>query len=241
MSFTEDELQAFNVILDQRLAAHRQEIERALDRRLDDFRQDIAQRLASFQEETASTLNQRVSQQSLEAASQDLHAQLEAIEVQTELPWEELVTLVGKELDARLATLNNMFQRSIIDLEQHFATQLRGLRAEIAQMQGQEQPYSGQGNNGTSIIPEVLSGIEHLERVMESMQVAMSANHALLSNRLYHHQQLPLERAHPLGPSRITPANEAASLLSQAKERVASGLEPVMPVQQDGGEEAQEQ
>jgi len=44
---------------------------------------------------------------------------------------------------------------------------------------------------------EVFQSIEQLERIIESMQVAMTANHALLSNRLYHHQQLPLERAHP--------------------------------------------
>lgn len=241
MSFTEDELQAFNSILEQRLAAHRQEIEQALDQRLSDFRQDINQRLVSFQEETSGILNQHVSRQAPEGGPQDLHTQLEAVEVQAEFPWEELVTTVNKELDERLAALNNMLQRSIMDLEQHFAIQLRGLRAEIAHIQGHEQPYSNQGNNGTSIIPEVLTGIEHLERVMESMQVAMTANHALPSNRLYHHQQLPLERAHPLGPSQITPTNEATSLLAQAKERVASGLEPALPVQQDRSEEEQEQ
>jgi hypothetical protein len=43
---------------------------------------------------------------------------------------------------------------------------------------------------------EVFQSIEQLERIIESLQVAMTANHALLSNRLYHHQQLPLERAH---------------------------------------------
>lgn len=239
MSFTEDELQAFNAVLDQRLAAHRQEIERALDRRLDDLRRDMTQRLSSFQGETINALEQHLSQHDLGAGPQNLQAQLEAIEIQTDLPWEELGALVGKQLDERLAALHTLFQRLIVDLEQQLAIQLRNLRAEIAQAQG--QPYSGQGNNGTSIIPEVLTGIEHLERVIESMQVAMTANHALLSNRLYHHQQLPLERAHPLGPSRIAPASEATSLLAQAKARVAGGLEPIVPGQQDGTEETQEQ
>src|SRR5579875_2558827 len=124
------------------------------------------------------------------------------------------------------------------DFGVQLATQLRNLHAEIAH--AQRQPYGGQGNDGTSIIPEVLTAVEHLERVIESMQVAMTANHALLSNRLYHHQQLPLERAHPLGPSRIAPSSEATSLLAQAKARVAGGLEPLMPSQQDRNEETQE-
>jgi S-adenosylmethionine/arginine decarboxylase-like enzyme len=238
MSFTEDELQAFNAILDQRLAVHRQEIEQALARRLDDFRRDMTQHLSSFQKETISVLGQHLSQQDLGTSSQDLRAQLEAIEVQTDLPWEELATLVGKQLDERLTALHTLFQHTMMDLEQQLATQLRNLHAEIAH--AQRQPYGGQGNDGTSIIPEVLTAVEHLERVIESMQVAMTANHALLSNRLYHHQQLPLERAHPLGPSRIAPSSEATSLLAQAKARVAGGLEPLMPSQQDRNEETQE-
>jgi hypothetical protein len=74
---------------------------------------------------------------------------------------------------------------------------------------------------------------------MESMQVAMTANHALLSNRLYHHQQLPLERAHPnpSGQTHVAPANGVSSLLAQAKERLASGLEPEIPPQQNEAEE----
>lgn len=149
MSFTEDELQAFNSILEQRLAAHRQEMEQALDQRLNDFRQNIDQRLVSSQQGTDSALkqelaawkekpdldfvvklqeqqdqnaqafnqqteqkiqqveaaldrmlaaqllgieqllNQHISRQNLEIGplAQDLHAQLEGIEVQTELPW----------------------------------------------------------------------------------------------------------------------------------------------------------
>ena len=44
---------------------------------------------------------------------------------------------------------------------------------------------------------DVFTSIERLERIIESMQMAMTSNAALLSNRVYHHQQLPLERAHP--------------------------------------------
>ena len=53
---------------------------------------------------------------------------------------------------------------------------------------------------------EVFQSIEQLERLIESMQVAMTSNHALLAHRLYHHQQLPLERAHPGSHTTHTPS-----------------------------------
>lgn len=302
MSFTEDELQAFNSILEQRFAAHRQEMEQALDQRLSTFRQEMDQRLASLQQETTDTLkqglaswqekpgadwaeklseqqtqishtvnqeaeqkalqveatvdrmlaaqllgieqllNQHISRQALErgALAQGLPSQLEAIEVQTELPWEDLTEAIGKALDERLSSLGTSLQRSVKNLEQYFAVQLHDLRDEIVRAQGHGQPYSASLGNGTSV-QEVLTGIEHLERVMESMQVAMSANHALLSNRLYHHQQLPLERAHPTGFAHAAPANGAGSLLAQAKERIASGLEPEIPVREGTSGESEGQ
>jgi len=64
------------------------------------------------------------------------------------------------------------------------------------------------------------------------MQVAMTANHALLSNRLYHHQHLPLERAHPASLPEPAPPNGNNSLLAQAKARVAQGLEPGVQISQ---------
>lgn len=68
----------------------------------------------------------------------------------------------------------------------------------------------------------------------------MTANHALLSNRLYHHQQLPLERAHASGQVHVAPANGVGSLLTQAKERIASGLEPGIASRQPTNEERRE-
>jgi hypothetical protein len=302
MSFTEDELQAFNSILEQRFAAHRQEMEQALDQRLSTFRHDVDQQLTSFREETTETLkqwlanwqgqpgadlaeklneqqtrishavnqeaeqkalqveatvdrmlaaqllgieqllNRYVSQRMLDGGVLDhgLPSQLEAIEVQTELPWEDLAVVIGKALDERLSAFSTTLQRSVKNLEQYLAVQLHSLRDELARTQGHGQPYSTPAGNGTSV-QEVLSGIEHLERVMESMQVAMSANHALLSNRLYHHQQLPLERAHPAGFAHAAPANGGGSLLARAKERVASGLEPEISVSQETTEETERQ
>jgi hypothetical protein len=46
------------------------------------------------------------------------------------------------------------------------------------------------------------------------MQVVMTTNHALLSNRLYHHQQLPLERAHPSSHAHPTSLNGMSNPLS---------------------------
>lgn len=299
MSFTEDELQAFNSILEQRFAVHRQEMEQAIDQRLDRFQQNIDQRFAAYQQEIPDLLEQwfahkreqsdtaivgkldeqqeRIAQifsQEAEQKSRQVEAtvdrmltaqlsgieqllsqyaprrptetdaaeqgpQLEAIEVQTELSWEDLVAMMGKALDERLVALSDSLQLSVKNLEQYLAVRLHSLRDELARVQASRPAYPGNGlSNGTSV-QEVLAGVEHLERVMESMQVAMTANHALLSNRLYHHQQLPLERAHPNpnGQTHIAPANGVGSLLAQAKERLASGLEPEIPARQNEAEE----
>ncbi len=119
----------------------------------------------------------------------------EAIEVQTDLPWEDLIDIFGKALDERLETLNRSTQESIRNWEQYLSSQLRNLRSEMQDEVvhiRQPQAYSG---NLTSM-QEVFQSIEQLERIIESLQVAMTTNHALLSNRLYHHQHLPLEKAH---------------------------------------------
>ena len=288
MSFTEDELQSFNAILEQRLQAHRREMERVFDQRMNEYRRDLDQRVVTVQQDTLRTVSQKLSelqgrletvlseklntqqtritqtishdveqeQQQLEGSidrmlaaqllgieqllSQQLAlqtlddatirtgvsapARLEAIEVQTELPWEDLMDVIGKALDERLVTLNEATQRSLKNLEQYLSVRLHSLRDEFVRVQGQGQqpPYSA----GVTSIQEVLHSIEHLERIIESMQVAMTANHALLSNRLFHHQQLPLERAHPGGHIHAMPNNNTNTQFSLAKERVASGLEP---------------
>lgn len=277
MSFTEEELQAFNAVLEKRFAAHRQEMEQALDQRLNAFRQEVEQRLTAQHASTANILkeeltalrdgpeadlaeqldqqrnrlalilNQEADQklQQVEAAvdrmlaaqllgieqllnqhaaREQVPSQIEAIEVQTELPWDELGEAMGKAMDTRLNMLDTSLQRSIKDLERDLAVRLRQLREELAHGHTHALPYGQAGNS--PLAQDLLAGIEHLERVIESMQVAMTANHALLSNRLYHHQQLPLERAHPVSRPQVTPAEEAPSLLAQARERLASGLNP---------------
>ena len=70
-----------------------------------------------------------------------------------------------------------------------------------------------------SPLREALHGIDHLERIIESMQVAMTSNLALLSNRLYHHQQLPLERAHPASRTHTTSSNGVTAPLPMVRDR----------------------
>ncbi|HZU70815.1 MAG TPA: hypothetical protein VFA09_26305 [Ktedonobacteraceae bacterium] len=265
MSFTEDELQSFHDILEQRLAAQLRETERIIDERVDEFRHDIEQRILAVQQDTIRKLAQKVSeyqnvvdavlnekfrtqQRSLaEIISQDAEQreqqfensvdrmlaaqllgieqllvqqlsvqsldeselpagasqpQLEAIEVQTDLPWEDLMDVIGKALDERFAILSDSVQRTVKNLEQYLSVRLHNLRDEFLHSQSRPQSYNGSMTN----IQEVLHGIEHLERIIESMQVAMTANNALLSNRLYHHQHLPLERAHPSNQAQIQSA-----------------------------------
>ncbi len=259
MSFTADELQSLNDILESKLAVHRREMESVFDQRVQTLRHEMERRLNMLQQEIIQTLSQKQAEQqrSLQTALSEklntqqlnitqavdlelkqqqqpqiesmvdraLAAQLsaieelfnqrlsahtfdeaaiqvgehsphfEAIEVQTELPWEDLTNIFGKALDERYSKLNELTQSTMRNLEQFLSAQLRVLQTQI--LEGVIQVRQTQAYNGSlTSLQEVFQSIEQLERIIESMQVAMTANHALLSNRLYHHQQLPLERAH---------------------------------------------
>jgi hypothetical protein len=257
MSFTEDELRSFNSILEQRLTAHRREMERMLDQRIQTLRRDFDQRLISVQQEIIRILVQKLAdqqgtlnealnqkfgmqqasvtqavgkelerkqeQQQLRLSEQvdrTLAAQLlaieqllnqhfssgfdsmaisaeqaahfEAIEVQTDLPWDDLLDIFGKALDERFADLKESLQAAIKDGEHHFSSYIHTPAAEHTPVP--LQPYK----DNLTTLQDVFASIEQLERIVESMQVAMTNGHALLANRLYHHQQLPSERAHPV-------------------------------------------
>lgn len=113
------------------------------------------------------------------------------IEVQTDITWEDLSEVIGKALDERLSALGESLQGAIRNIEQHLSVRLYELREEVSRRQAQAY-------NGTlHTTQDVFSSIEDLERVVESMQVAMTSNHALLSRRISNHQQLPPEKAHP--------------------------------------------
>jgi hypothetical protein len=216
MSFTQDELHSFHTVLDQRLQAHQAEVERAFIERISEYRRENEHRLlamqheilrvltfklAEFQERVENLLNQKTNAWEQALASRGTidevmlangHQQLEAIEVQTELPWEDLAEVIGKTLDGRLQAYKEEAQRLIAEQEQQLVEQVRGMQDELTSKVTQP------GIPGDAL-QEVLHGIEHLERVIESLQVVMTANHALLSDRLYSHQQQPMERAHPAG------------------------------------------
>jgi hypothetical protein len=164
----------------------------------------LAAQLLAFEE----LLNQRLmipdlDDTAMQVAEHSPH--FDAIEVQTELPWEDLMDIFGKALDERFAVLNESTLTAIKNEEQHLSVLLQALHAQQARLHDeleyyrqhgqhrQAQSYTGDLTN----MHEVFQSIEQLERIIESMQVAMTTNHALLSNRLYHHQLLPLERAHP--------------------------------------------
>src|SRR6266516_49510 len=269
MSFTKDELQSFNTILEQKLSIHRREMERSFDQRMNVLRREFEQRLSSVQQDLLRRLPSRLSdqrdrlknafiqrlegqqehitqsinqeieqlqqqqQQMLEAtieralAAQLLaieqlinqrlplqpaespqtyeieeHAGIDTIEVQTEVSWEDLVEVIDRSIGERLSTLEEAVQSIVKHTEHDLLTQLHILRNDLTQGR---QNYTGNISN----IQEVFTSIEQLERIIESMQVAMTANHALLSNRLYHHQQLPLERAHTTNNKSVTPATSS--------------------------------
>jgi len=279
MSFTQDELQSFHTILDQRLSIHRRDMERIFDQRLAQLKREFEQRLAITQRELAQTVAQGISeqqrryigqrienqqmqltqvlvreverlqqhqqsqqQQLVDAIDRSLAAQLlaieqlisqqaprsnvvadysvedqgngfEAIEVQTEVSWDDLIEVVNKAVGERISLLEGSVQNMIQHMELYVESELGRLRGEL---------HLPSYRKETGEMGDVFASIEQLERIVESMQVAMAANQALLSNRLYHHQQLSPDRAHAIEktpPTRISHSNGASTQLSLPKEK----------------------
>lgn len=288
MSFTEDELQSFNTILERRLQTHQRDMERALDQRINEYRREldqrlgtvrvdlqrcVSQKLSDFQIRLETMLSEKlntqpthlmqvlnreleqrqqqfegnidrmlaaqllgieqlVSHYSLRSDSDDtvisayIPEQLETIEVQTELSWEDLMDIIGKALDDRLSVLNDTIQRSLKSLEQYLSVRIHSLRDEFLRTKTQGQGHQAYFEGDATNVQEILHGIEHLEQIVESMQVVMTSNHALLSNRLYHHQQLPFERAHHTNELARQLSNGVNKQFTISEEHVSNGLEP---------------
>jgi hypothetical protein len=286
MSFTEDELQSFNTILEQRLQAHQRDMERTLDQRMNEYRREldqrlgtvqvdvqrgVSQKLSDFQVRLETTLSEKLNtqpaqliqalnrefeqiQQQFEGnidrmlaaqllgieqlithyssqsdvedtvISADVPAQLDPIEVQTELSWEDLMDIIGRALDDRLSELNDSIQKSLKNLEHYLSVRLHSLRDEF--LRNKTQGHQTFYEEDPTSIQEILHGIEHLEQIVESMQVVMTSNHALLSNRLYHHQQLPIERAHNAHDHTRPLPNGMNKPLTITEERITNGVEP---------------
>ncbi|GAC1376173.1 MAG: hypothetical protein NVS4B12_26570 [Ktedonobacteraceae bacterium] len=262
MSFTQDELQALNTILEQKLSGHRRELERTFDQRIQGLRRDFEQRLTTIQQDLLRNLSRTLGDQqtrSRDAVARKLddqqmritqsllreieqkrlqqqqhnedflerslaaqllafeqiigqrrslaelgetspytnepHPDFDTIEVQTEIPWDELVELIDRVLDERLATLQTSLQTSLKDIERYLAVQIHAMRASSLRDQKSVRDESSRTDLGS--MQDVFRSIEQLERLIESMQVAMATNSALISDRLYYHQQQPIENAHP--------------------------------------------
>ena len=218
MSFTNEELQSFNTILEQKLSQQRRELERSFDQRLQVFKREIEQRLLVTQKDLMRVLTQHLSDQYrqlkelihqgntaiAESTANVVEASpdLSQMELDTEIPLDDLAEAVNQALNDRFSALDTSFKTSITGIEQHLTTELQALRTDMAHT----EPNTKGVVSVTEITPlddtvtnmqDVFTSIERLEHIIESMQVAMTSNSALLSNRLYHHQQLPLERAHP--------------------------------------------
>jgi len=217
MSFTQDELQALNAILDQKTAALLGEVEQLFDQRMQSLRKEFEEQQKRLEESIEHSLAaqflsfEQLIHQRFSASGEDLQtaspflwssqslpvtastdlpqASFEAIEVQTEIPWEDLIELLNKALDEQFMTFNTSVQARLRDMEHEFSAQIQFLR--------KEQPMTSSASGAEVDMQDILTSISQLERIVESMQVAMTANSALLSQRLYHHQRLPMERAHP--------------------------------------------
>ena len=225
MSFTQDELQTLNTIFEQKLAELLPALEQLFDQRLQTLRNEFEQyqqRLEESIERSFVTqlpvieqlLNQRFPTPNAHVPDMYTYeppTNFEAIEVQTEIPWEDLIDLLTKALNERFITFNRTLQARLHDIEQEVSSQIQFLRDDLHKQQP-TSPFSGRYNTEASM-QDILTSMNQLERIVESMQVAMSANNALISQRLYHHQRQPMEQAHP--PHSFSPTEQEHSLRSE--------------------------
>jgi len=192
MSFTQDELQAFNDILEEKLTLQRREIECALDQRIQALRQEMEQHIGVVQRDIQ-LMRQQVVPSLIESRAtyvSEGQTGRGEIEVQTDVGWEDLMDLLGKAMDKRYASLFDFMHKAMRQLEQDMAKGLNSIRAEVARV----IVPGGEIDSDQSVALR----LDQLERIVESMQVVMTANHALLSNRLHHHRHQPPEPAHLL-------------------------------------------
>lgn len=260
MSFTQDELQAFNNILEQQLSVQRRELERVFELRLQMLKRDMDQRFTSiyqdllhdlptrlsdqqqrmedlfsqqldvqqsrqleiFQEKLVTwresieqLINQRDVAQSYEARGahgEVVEIGVEGMEVPTEITWEYLIGSLDKVIDKRFSALQASVQALLREMERNLVELLQQMREEILAWRPSYSDMASLTN-----MKDVFTNIEQIERLVEAMQVAMTANHALLSNRLYRHRQLSCEQAHP-GMSSMSTGGQMSSVKEENNE-----------------------
>lgn len=210
MAFTQDELQALNTILEQKKAELLSELEQLFDQRLHILRNEFKQYQQRLEDSIENSfvaqlpvieqlINQRFPTPNVHVAgvyTNQPQTTFEAIEVQTEIPWEDLIDLLNKALNERFITLNTSLQAQLRDIKHEVLAQIQLLRNDLSKQQPVVS-FSSTDNTDTDM-QDILTSINQLERIVESMQVAISANTTLISQRLSHHQRLPVEQAHPL-------------------------------------------
>ena len=209
MSFTQDELQAFHSILEQKLALHRRELELSLDQRMGMLRQEFKQYLTAVeqdllynlplrfveqQNELKDAIIQRIGSYPSRAVEEEVQAGgADVVEMQADIAWEDLMGVIDRVVGERLSSLEETIQLMVRNTEHSLLTELRNLQGDQAQA---KQRCTTTVSTDVSDLDAIFTSIEQLEHVMEALQVTMTANHKLLSNRLSHHQHLSLERAH---------------------------------------------
>ncbi|TMC16041.1 MAG: hypothetical protein E6J34_20570 [Chloroflexi bacterium] len=209
MSFTQDELQALNSILDQKMVVLLRELVRFFDQRMQILRQEFEQHQQRLEESIEQAfaaqlpvieqlINQRFSASNSPVSAMytdQSQASIEAIEVQTEIPWEDLIDLMSKALNERFITFNTSLQAQLQDIEHEVSSQIQLLRNDLRK----QQPLAALADTSSAEaeMQDILTSVHQLERIVESMQVAMAANSTLISKRLSHHQRLSIEQAHP--------------------------------------------
>jgi len=220
MSFTQDELQAFDTILERKLAQHRRELELSLDQRMHMLRQEFEQYLATVQQDLLQKLPLNLSEAQNElkdtvskylamypprGIEEGEQGDARVAELQAEISWDDLMDVIDKVVSDRLSLLEGSIQAMVRNAEHSLLTQLQSLQSILMQIQSRRaDPIT----TSMTDMQDIFTSVEQLEHIIESLQVAMAANTTLLSSRLYRHQHLPLERAHP-APSPVLPANES--------------------------------
>lgn len=209
MSFTQDELDALNAIFDQKAVGLLREFERFFDRRVQILQRELEQHQQRLEEGIEHSfaallpvieqlINQRFPASGSPTPSvytSQPQASFETIEVQTEIPWEELTEVLNKALNERFVAFNTFLQARLQDIEREVSSQIRLLREELRKG-GPLASFAGMSDTDAEM-QDILKSIHQLEQIVESMQLAMAANSTLVSNRLYYHQRLPVEQAHP--------------------------------------------
>ena len=209
MSFTQDELQAFHTILEQELALHRRELELSLDQRMGVLRQEFKQYLTAVEQDLLYNLPLKLAEQQNElkdaiiqrlgttrVIEEEAHPDgADVVEMEADIAWEDLMDVIDKVVGERLAALEETLQLMVRNTEYTLLTELHSLQSDLVQA---KQRHSDRITADIANPHDILTSIEQLEHIMEALQVTMTANHALLSNRLSHHQHLPLELAHPV-------------------------------------------